>query len=241
MTAEPLTQDAVRALIEEADPHVVDPSSGWVCCDWCGETRDQECESCEKAWPCVTRRLADTLAAPIAEATPTHCPSCDGYQTAVMDAGQRSVGVCEGVAARTVETAEEWGVKLPDGYVAHPFHSLEDAEWMVSRKGGEIQVRRVVAPTQWEPVTFTPEKQMLMTHPHDGHGLNDTCVAYSTLNPEKPDLSPVRTRPADASNSGPQSNTSEEPATDRECGNDSHHGYGTGYCGDCTKEAADGN
>ncbi|ROS28892.1 hypothetical protein EDF22_0623 [Rathayibacter sp. PhB127] len=31
----------------------------------------------------------------------------------------------------------------------------------------------------------------------------------------------------------------EEPATARECGNDSHHGYGTGYCGDCTKEAAD--
>ncbi|ROS28891.1 hypothetical protein EDF22_0622 [Rathayibacter sp. PhB127] len=108
MTAEPLTQDAVRALIEEADPHVVDPSSGWVCCDWCGETRDQECESCEKAWPCVTRRLADTLAAPIAEATPTHCPSCDGYQTAVMDDGQRSVGVCEGVEARMVETVEDW-------------------------------------------------------------------------------------------------------------------------------------
>lgn len=31
--------------------------------------------------------------------------------------------------------------------------------------------------------------------------------------------------------------TPEQPTTARECGNDSHHGYGTGYCGDCTKEA----
>jgi hypothetical protein len=55
-------------LVVDAAAHAVDESSGWVCCDWCKEIKDQECKACEKPWPCETRLLADALATALPDA-----------------------------------------------------------------------------------------------------------------------------------------------------------------------------
>lgn len=53
--------EAIKALIAEAEAHRVDPHSGWLCCDWCSERRDQWCRECNEMWPCLIRRLAGAL------------------------------------------------------------------------------------------------------------------------------------------------------------------------------------
>lgn len=94
-------------------------------------------------------------AASATDLTPVHCPSCDGYQSAVMDDGQRSVGVCEGVGSRTVETAEElWGVVLDDFGSTDYYDTREEAD-EARKRAPDTGLVRVVTTTIVPP---TPEE-----------------------------------------------------------------------------------
>lgn len=130
------------------------------------------------------QELADRSRA--SQTTPAHCPSCDGYQTAVMDDGQRSVGPCEGVEARTVETAEEWeyGVARDGAYWGRA-HDPADARVLASY-WTEVQpdstwspVRRPIGPG-WEPVPLIPEE------PKQRGGRIIVCTVDMDSNPEAP-------------------------------------------------------
>lgn len=91
-----------------------------------------------------------------------------------------------------------------------------------SKLDGRVLRRRAPGPTEYAPLTPEVQEELPLGHKFVRDARLSEGDACSRGIPG-PGLHCFRPR------------AEHEPA--RECGNDSHHGYGTGYCGDCTKEA----